>query len=163
MLHILTKYQNAIISYYYNILMTWTTLQPFCVLRTSFDTGFNDLFNDGYDPKRPLQTFMFLQMRSYSGPRGSPDLIFNAFHVTFRDETNGIPPRSSRPQTTNVKTQTTLTQMLKMLQGMTSPPPRRSAGARAPGGSAPGKFGALSAGGGLLLILPELVVWCTSV
>ena len=52
MLQLLTKCNNAIISYYHKILITWIKSQAGCTLRTPFDIVFNALLNYGYHPKR---------------------------------------------------------------------------------------------------------------
>ena len=40
-----------------------------------------------------------------SGPRGSPDMILNAFHVKFDDKQNEMPPRACTPQKTSTNKQ----------------------------------------------------------
>ena len=84
MLQIWSTYHNEIMSYYHNIINTWTNkVQPYCTLRTPFDIAFDDLFDYGYNPKRSLQTYMFLQIYLYLSPQGVSRHDVCAFDVNF--------------------------------------------------------------------------------
>ena len=64
MLHIGPNYHNVIIWYYNDILITLTTNQAFCILRTPFDIVFYALFNHGANAVQPFQKCRFLQICS---------------------------------------------------------------------------------------------------
>ena len=129
MLHIWSKYYNVIIWHYNNIVITLTHIQAFCTLRTPFDIVFNALFNHGSHPKRPFQTYMFLQICSYLGSKVSPDMILSAFDIKFHETKNEILSLACRPPNKfkKIKNKTHLEMGVRVA----------SAWAGGPGGAAP--------------------------
>ena len=97
MLHIWSQYDNAMISYYHNILITCTNLESFCTLGTPFDIVFNALFAYGCNLERSLEKYMFYKYAHISAPKGSPDTTLNAFDFKNHDLNKGIAPKASRP------------------------------------------------------------------
>ena len=68
------------------MLLTRTEPQPFCILRAPSDIVFIALFNCGYHPNDLRKKPTFYKWGHISGPKGSPDMILNAFHVKFHDK-----------------------------------------------------------------------------
>ena len=61
-------------------------IYPLCTLRTPSAIVLNALFNHGYHPIQPLQTYMSLQIRSIRSTftnKGSPDMILSVFRMKF--------------------------------------------------------------------------------
>ena len=73
-------YHNVIISYYHNILITCTQIQPF-------------------------QKSTFYKYAHKTGTRGSPDMLLSAFDVKFHEKKDEIPPSARRPSTSEEKKQ----------------------------------------------------------
>ena len=111
MLQTWSEYHNVIISYYHNILIRCTTIQPSCSLRTPFDMVFNTRFDYGYSPERSLQKYMVCKYAIFWLPGGFQTwfLVHSTGH--FTTITRGYLPGLIDPNrnSTKVHVQTTET------------------------------------------------------
>ena len=100
---IVFEYHNVMLSQYQNMFMTRTENHPLYILRTLFDTVFNAVSGYGYNPERSLQKYMFYKWGHIASPKGSPDIILDAFDVKSHEENNGLRPKaqtkSQKPET----------------------------------------------------------------
>ena len=62
------------------MLIPRTEMHPLGILRTPFDIVFNAISDYGYNPEASLPKYMFYYKGAHiSGPKGSPDMMFNHF------------------------------------------------------------------------------------
>ena len=54
-------------------------------------------------PFNLYKTICCVKYAHHSGPKGSPDMILNAFDMKFYNKSEGMPPRACRPSNKNPK------------------------------------------------------------
>ena len=75
------------------------------------------------------ENICFYKYAHNSGPKGSPDMVLNAFDMKFNDKNEGMPPRACRPSKKSNKNQKD--------ESGNDCPARPSARAGGPGAAAP--------------------------
>ena len=64
-------------------------MYPFCILETPFVIVFESVVGYGYNPERSLLQRHVYTYAHISAPKEFPDMIFDAFEVTFMINTRG--------------------------------------------------------------------------
>ena len=108
------------------MLITLTNIYAFCIWETQLVIVVELVFGYGYNPERSLLQKHVYTYTPISGPKESPDMICNAFAMTFMTNTTGyLPVPVDRPNTI----QTNQTNALE--NWAPRPPTRGSMGAAA--------------------------------
>ena len=136
MLHIWSTYHDDIIWYYNNILISLTTIQTFCTLRTTFDIVCNALLTMGLTQHVLSKNICFYKYAHNSCPRGPQTWFW--MHSTWnftRKKMRYLP----RPETHKQKYKNI--QQIKnknaTQNGSPTTPARPRAWAESPGGGSP--------------------------